>query len=361
MAVAEAVENAVAVPVDAAQGATVAAIDPGTCVSVAEVTRHRSVLAAVVELSKPRITRLVTMTAGVGFVLALVERSGGGARGWTTGELAASALGCLAGTAISSSGANALNQWWESSRDARMRRTMNRPIPAGAIAPSLGLWAGLGLSGGGVATLLAMCGPAAALVSLVTILIYVLVYTPSKVLTPWNTLIGAIPGALPPLIGWCAATVVGGGAQGGTWWAGLASAGGWSLFALMSVWQIPHFLALAWMYRDDYAAGGYRMLPSIDPTGRITAWTTLVGAMILVPVTLLPAWAIPGALGVAYGAVALASGVAFATLAGRMALARVGTEAEKRQRARTVFFASIIHLPVLLIAMTAEGLVQALV
>ncbi|HZW06670.1 MAG TPA: protoheme IX farnesyltransferase, partial [Phycisphaerales bacterium] len=227
MAVAEAVENAVAVQVEAAGAATGPAIDPGTCVSVAEVTRHRSVTAAIVELSKPRITRLVTMTAGVGFVLALVERSAAGSRGWATGELVTAAVGCLGGTAVSSSGANALNQWWESSRDARMRRTMNRPIPAGAISPSLGLWAGLGLSTAGVGVLLAMCGPAAALVSLATIAIYVLVYTPSKVLTPWNTLIGAVPGALPPLIGWCAAAAVGAG--GAPWWTGLDSAGGWSL------------------------------------------------------------------------------------------------------------------------------------
>jgi protoheme IX farnesyltransferase len=355
MAVVEALDKQV---VAAGVDAPAVAIDPGTCVSVPEVTRHRSVTAAIIELSKPRITRLVTMTAGVGFVLGLVQRSAGGAAGWTTTELVVSAAGCLAGTAVSSGGANALNQWWESSRDARMRRTMNRPIPAGVISPLLGLWSGLAMSIVGVGVLAAACGPAAALVSLATILIYVLVYTPSKVMTPWNTAVGAVPGALPPLIGWCAAAVV--GSNSGAWWSGLTGFGGWSLFALMSVWQIPHFLALAWMYRDDYAAGGYRMLPSVDPTGRITAWTTLVGAVVLVPVTLGPVWAIPGALGYAYGAVAVLSGAAFTVLAARMAFTRGGSEAEQRARARKVFLASIIHLPLLLVAMTGEGLVRAL-
>ncbi len=339
------------------------AVEPGTCVSIPQPLRHRTLRAAVLELSKPRITRLVTMTAGVGFVLGLVQRAveAGGVRaaGWTTGELAVSAAGCLAGTAVSSSGANALNQWWESSRDARMQRTKDRPIPAGVISPSIGLWAGLTMSVAGVGLLLVACGPAAALVSLATILIYVLIYTPSKVLTPWNTAVGAVPGALPPLIGWCAAVVV--GSQGGAWWAGLAGFGGWSLFALMCVWQIPHFLALAWMYRDDYAAGGYRMLPSVDPSGRITAWTTLVGAVVLVPATLGPLFAIPGTLGWAYGAVALVSGAAFVALAAKMAFVRGGTEAEQRKRARSVFLASIIHLPLLLVAMTAEALVRAVI
>lgn len=358
MGVVEAVDK----PIGLTKGVVVVeapAIDPGTCVSVADPAKHTSVAAAVVELSKPRITRLVTMTAGVGFVLALVQRLAIEGRAWTTTELVVGAVGCLAGTAVSSSGANALNQWWERARDARMKRTMNRPIPAGAISPSLGLWAGLVMSMVGVGVLCVACGPAAALVSLATILIYVLVYTPSKVMTPWNTAIGAVPGALPPLIGWCAAVAI--GSKGGAWWAGLEGFGGWSLFALMAVWQVPHFLALAWMYRDDYAAGGYKMLPSVDPTGRITAWTTFVGSIVLVPVTLAPVWAIPGALGWAYGAVAVVSGAAFVVMATRMAFTRGGTADEQRSRARAVFLASIVHLPVLLIAMTVEGLVRAVV
>jgi protoheme IX farnesyltransferase len=316
------------------------------------------------ELSKPRITRLVTMTAGVGFVLGLVERAAaargaGLIRPWSVTELAVGAVGCVAGTAVSSAGANALNQWWERSRDGRMQRTMNRPIPAGAVPASVGLWAGLAMSTVGVGVLLAACGPAAALVSLATILIYVLIYTPSKVLTPWNTVIGAVPGALPPLIGWCAAAAVGG--HTGAWWSSLGVWGGWSLFVLMAVWQIPHFLALAWMYRDDYAAGGYRMLPSVDPTGRITAWITLIGSVVLVPATLAPVFGVPGVLGVAYGGVAIVSGAAFIAMAARMAFKKGGTAAEQRARERSVFLASIAHLPLLLIAMTAEALVRAVV
>ncbi|MFT3684892.1 MAG: heme o synthase [Phycisphaerales bacterium] len=341
-------------------------VDAGTCVSVADPTQHRSLFAAILELSKPRITRLVTMTAGVGFVLSLVERAAaaktvGVARPWTVTELAVGALGCIAGTAISSGGANALNQWWERQRDARMRRTMNRPIPAGAVPACVGLWAGMAMSIVGVGILLAACGPAAALVSLATILIYVLIYTPSKVLTPWNTLIGAIPGALPPLIGWCAAAAI--GASTRPWWGSLADLGGWSLFALMTVWQIPHFLALAWMYRDDYAAGGYRMLPSIDPTGRLTAWVSLVGAIVLVPATVAPVFGVPGVLGAPYAAVATVSGAAFVYATIRMARRQSenASEADRRAAARTVFLASIAHLPLLLIAMTAEALVRAVI
>jgi protoheme IX farnesyltransferase len=129
----------------------------------------------------------------------------------------------------------------------------------------------------------------------------------------------------------------------------------------MAVWQIPHFLALAWMYREDYAAGGYRMLPSVDPTGRITAWMTFIGSIVLVPVTLGPVWAIPGALGLAYGGVAIVGGMAFVAMAARMAFTRGGTQAEQRARARSVFLASIMHLPLLLTAMTIEALVRAII
>lgn len=356
MAVVQGAEQGAAVRSEAAAVAAGPAVDAGTCVSVSDPTRHRSLLAAVCELSKPRITRLVTMTAGVGFVLGLVERASVSGRSWTAGELAVGAAGCVAGTAVSSGGANALNQWWERQRDARMRRTMHRPIPTGAVPASVGLWAGLAMSVVGMGVLAALSGPAAALVSLATILVYVLVYTPSKVVTPWNTLIGAVPGALPPVIGWCAAAAVG---AGGVRWASLGQAGGWSLFVLMVVWQIPHFLALAWMYRDDYAAGGYRMLPAVDPSGRVTAWVTLAGSIVLVPATLAPVWGVPGVLGVAYGGLAVVSGSAFVALCARLVISSGGVEVERRALARRVFLASIVHLPLLLVAMTVEALVRA--
>jgi heme o synthase len=309
---------------------------------------------SMMELTKPRITRLVTMTAAVGYALALPSRS------WTTAELALSAATCILGTALSSSGANALNQWIERHRDARMPRTAHRPLPAGNLLPFEALAVGITTSILGVATLAIFNGLAAALVSLVTILIYVLVYTPTKPLTPLNTLIGAIPGALPPLIGWAAAMSLGTSAAvlapttleappvAQAWYSSLLMQGGWSLFALMFVWQLPHFLAIAWMYRHDYQAGGFKMLPLYDQTGKLTALTIFVTSLLLLPATLWPAWALPNVLSKGYAAVALVTGIIYIGLC--FHLARSMTT----PRARLVFFASIIHLPILLLAMVAE-------
>jgi heme o synthase len=303
-----------------------------------------SLFALLVELSKPRITRLVTMTAGVGFVLAVVGH------GIDLLAMAICAIGCLAGTALSSAGANALNQWMEKSRDGLMPRTRLRPLPTGRMTPRAALIAGLVFSLLGVVMLAVLCGPAAALVSLTTILVYVLLYTPTKPITPMNTLIGAIPGALPPLIGWCAAASLVGGAG---WYASLLDPAGWTLFALMFVWQLPHFLAIAWMYKDDYAAGGHRMLSWYDPTGRYTGLVIVGTAITLIPATLLPVYAMPGVLGWPYAIIAAVSGGVYVALCLRL------LGGMQRPRARAVFFASIIHLPVLLLAMTAEAGVRA--
>lgn len=304
-----------------------------------------TLFALLVELSKPRITRLVTMTAGVGYVLAIVGSS------VAPLALAISAIGCLAGTALSSAGANALNQWMEISRDGLMPRTRLRPLPTGRMTPRAALIAGLVFSVLGVAMLAALCGLAAALVSLTTILVYVLLYTPTKPITPINTLIGAVPGALPPLIGWCAAATLAGATP---WYASLLDPAGWTLFALMFVWQLPHFLAIAWMYKDDYAAGGHRMLSWYDPTGRYTGWVIVGTAMILLPATLLPAKAMPGVLGTPYVVIAAATGLVYLAFCLRL------LRGMHRPQARVVFFASIIHLPVLLLAMTAEALARAI-
>ncbi|MGH7130400.1 MAG: heme o synthase [Phycisphaerales bacterium] len=307
---------------------------------------------AIVELGKPGITRLVTITALVGFVLAAVARplAAWQQGGW--GAITLTLAACVVGTVLSSGGANAINQWMERHRDALMKRTARRPLPQGRLTAGSALWAGLAMSIGGIVILAAFCGPAAAAVSLATILVYVLLYTPAKVLTPLNTILGAVPGALPPLIGWCAAQfpVLG--------WAhsfdALTQPGGWSLFALMFVWQIPHFLSLAWMYREDYAAGGYRMLPVVDADGSLTARTMLGWAIMLIPATLLPVLLLRGGahIGWPYAAVAVLSGLAF--------IAVVVPFARSRQplAARRVFLASIMHLPLLMVALVIEALTR---
>jgi protoheme IX farnesyltransferase len=304
-------------------------------------SQHR----AFAELAKPRITLLVTMTAGMGLMLSLAGQT------FSMWPMVVMVLGCLAGTALSSSGANALNQWWEVSRDAAMQRTAKRPLPSGTLARGHALAFGMLASAAGVGVLWALCGAAAAAVSLGTILSYVLVYTPSKTRTIWNTLIGAVPGALPPVIGWCAGRMLI-EAAGTPWYSSLLEAGGWSLFALMAVWQIPHFLAIAWIYREDYARGGFRMLPIVDSTGRWTAVASLIGATLLIPVTLWPAIVMPGVLGSGYATVALVSGVLFLALCIRQARERTSAAC------RSVFLASIAHLPILLAAMVVEATVR---
>ncbi len=305
-------------------------------------------LAAVLELSKPRITRLVTLTAAVGFILAIAgQRSDLASMAiWLT------ALGCIVGTALSASGANSLNQWWEHRRDALMPRTSARPIPTGRLRADHALYAGVLFSIAGVTMLAWLCGPAAASVSLVTILVYVLMYTPMKPVTPLSTLVGAVPGALPPLIGWCAGRTL---ETEFASFASLAEWGGWSLFGLMFVWQIPHFLAIAWMYRDDYAQGGFKMLPIFDRTGHLTSFMVAAWAVLLVPATVAPAFAMPDRLGLVYVAAASFTSMIFLAATVQLMLERT------RVRARAVFIGSIIHLPLLLLFMVGEVIVRALI
>lgn len=287
---------------------------------------------AIIETTKPGITRMVTITAIVGFIAGAIDRS------WTTSALIGVLAWCIIGTVLSSSGANALNMWWERARDARMARTAGRPLPRGAVEPSLVLFWGIALSVLGVAVLALGSGLAAASVSLACILSYVLVYTPLKPVTSFSTLVGAVPGALPPLIGWAAAI--------GSWQS-LTTGGGWSLFGLMFVWQLPHFLAIAWMYREDYRLGGYPVLPVLDPTGVATSGAMLCTAFIQIPATLLPLITLDR-LGLAYLLVALLTGSGYLWLSFRLARERT------RKAARNVFLASIAHLPLLLIAMVLD-------
>lgn len=303
------------------------------------VLERPGLVASLVEACKPGIVRLVTITSMVGFAMAAVGRTW---ELWTLGRLA---LVAMVGTGLSAAGANAINQWMERDRDELMTRTSRRPLPQKRVTPAGVLWFGVLLSVLGVATLWLGASVVPAIISAACVIVYVFAYTPMKTWTTTATFVGAIPGALPPLIGWCAASPL----------VGLDSlriGGGWSLFVLMFVWQIPHFLAIAWMYKDDYVKGGFCVLPAtlggeLKTSRAIGMWTAL-----LLPATLMPAMAMPGRLGLVYVAVALITGLGF----GWMVIKLLRTQ--DRVAARRVFFASIMHLPLLMIVMVAEAIVR---
>ena len=309
-----------------------------------------SMASALIEATKPGITRLVTTTAMVGLAMSVAVRP------WTLSQLLIAASGVLVGTALSASGANAINQSMEHRRDALMHRTMRRPIPSGRTTPAQVLIAGVILSTIGVALLWFVCGIVPAAVSLACVLSYVLIYTPLKPITTLATFVGTIPGALPPLIGYSAAASVSAASsvEGLSPWHSLLEPLGISLVVLMCVWQVPHFLAIAWMYKDDYIRGGYRVLPAIDQSGSWTAATIALWSVALLPATLLPAAVAPQLLGLPYITLATLSGLIFIALAAKLLASR------DRAAARRVFFASIIHLPVVLVAMVCEAILRAI-
>jgi len=292
------------------------------------------------ELTKPGITRMVLITTAVGFALAALQRA------WALPDLLVTLAACLVGTAFSSAGANALNMWLERERDARMSRTAGRPVPSGRLSPNAALAAGVVCAVIGPSLLCAWASPAAAVVAFTTIVLYVGVYTPLKPVTTHSTVIGAVPGALPPLIGYAAAFPMSGS------FASLQEAGGWSLVALLAVWQIPHFLAIAWMHKEDYAAGGHRVLAAEDATGARTSRATLLWLGALFPVSIAPVLAMPELLGWPYAVIAVALNVAWVATA----LGFVRDPA--RPQAVRVFLASIAYLPLVLLAMVAEAVLR---
>lgn len=227
----------------------------------------RARLADYLELTKPRIATMALVTVAAGYLLAANAET----FRWDH------FLHTLFGAGLVAAGGSALNHWLERSADSRMFRTANRPLPAGRMSAAEVVAFGLTLAIAGVVyLLLALPTPAAAIAAGLTAILYVAVYTPLKRITSWNTVVGAIPGALPPIIGWCAA-------RGGL------TADGCSLFAILFVWQLPHFYSIAWMHREDYARGGMVMLPVIDKTeGRLTGWATMLTCTLLVLVTALP-------------------------------------------------------------------------
>ncbi len=284
--------------------------------------RIRELVDCYAQLSKSRLTMMVVLTAVVGFVM-----------GSTTGVSWWTLVLTAVGTALAASCANALNQWLEIDRDARMPRTRGRPLPAGRIGQLHALAFATACGVVGLATLTLGVNLLAASLAALNIILYVAVYTPLKVRTSLNTLVGAVVGAIPPMLGWAAAT-------------GSIDAGAWVLGAVLFVWQMPHFLALAWMYREDYEKGGYRMLPSRDPNGRLTGRVVLLYALALIPVTLMATHV--GMTGWVYYAAAAALGLWLVGLAVRMLRRR--TDA----RARKLFLASVIYLPLLMVVMMID-------
>lgn len=279
---------------------------------------------AYAQLSKARLSSLVVLTTAAGFVLATPAGAG---IDWS------SLVWTIAGTSLVAAAANALNELLEIKRDALMVRTRSRPLVAAALSPAQALRFGLLAGALGVAILAALVNAGAALLALATLLIYIGLYTPLKPRSTLNTLVGAIVGAIPPLIGWMAA-------------AGRLDSQAWVLAALLFLWQIPHFLSLAWLYRDDYARGGFAMLPVFDRDGGLTGRVVLLTCLALLPLSL--AAVLFGLSGRTYAAGAVILGAALSVLGA--AFLRRPTAAT----ARRVFLASILYLPILLCLMVLD-------
>ena len=278
-------------------------------------SRH-GFIADLAELVKARLTLLVLLTTAVGFYLG------------SESPINYIALFYVVfGTAAAAAGAAALNQWWERRADALMRRTKARPIPAGRMPPLQALALGIVLSLFGVGYLAIVCNMLSAALTAITVAIYIFAYTPLKRASTANTAVGAVPGAIPPMIGWTAAR-------------GNIGAGAWALFAIVFLWQLPHFFAIAWMYREDYSRAGFRMISSDDRSGERSASQSVFFCIVLLVIAGLPAF-----LGIAnfvYLAIELLLGGLFIVVAMRFLRMRTTSAA------RLLFLASIIYLPLLL-------------
>ena len=277
-----------------------------------------------IDLTKPRITWLILMSTGVGYFYGLR-----GAASWTGFFHQISWLSLLhtiVGTALIASGTAALNQWYEREADRKMRRTAARPLPAGRITPASALAFGLALSVAGFLELWLGVNLLAGLIGAFTLASYLFLYTPLKQRTWWSTTIGAIPGAMPPVIGFAAA-------------AGALTRESWVLFAILFLWQFPHFYSIAWMYKEDYARAGIRMLPVVEPDCRSTARQIVLYGIALIPVSLIPG--ILGMTGRVYVIGALLLGLWFLYSGVRVAVER------NLVRARNVLITSVFYLPLI--------------
>lgn len=276
-------------------------------------------------LTKPEVNFLILITTFAGFYLAS-DRGSGGFR-------IAVVIHTLLGTLLVASGTGTLNQFMERSFDAQMRRTSRRPLASGRLEPSHALWFGISLSLAGAAYLAVAVNTLASFLALATLLTYLLLYTPLKRRTPLCILIGAFPGAAPPLIGWAAAR-------------GRLDPEAWLLYAIVFLWQFPHFLAIAWMYRNDYARAGYMVLPSNEWRDRFVIWQVLSASLALIPLTLLPAFT--GEPALVYSAGASLLGSFFFYYSARFAFHRSNVAA------RQLLAASIAYLPAVFILVMLE-------
>ena len=274
------------------------------------------------ELTKPRITALILICTAVGYLF-----------GPSNSLHLATLIHVLLGTALMASGTAALNQWYEADSDAKMRRTRKRPIAAGRMKRSYGFAFGMLMSIAGFADLWFGANPLAAQLGLFTLASYILLYTPLKFRSAMCTTVGALPGAMPPLIGYAAAS-------------GVLDVKALALFLILFVWQFPHFYAIALMYREDYARGGIRMLPVIEPDGESTARRIVFCSVLLIPISLVPQMV--GMTGSIYTVAAVVAG---------LGLLRIGVRLRSDQsvaRARQVLLASVVYLPAVLAAMVLD-------
>jgi len=297
-------------------------MDSASSIAVADVRRPDATFADYFALTKPRLNFLVVATSAAGYYL------GGSGRP----DLVAMTQ-AVGGTALVAAGAAALNQFYERDTDALMRRTRLRPLPDSRMSPGDARAFGYALSIAGLVLLGVRANLLSAGLALATLVIYLAIYTPSKRLTPLSTLIGAVPGALPALIGWTASH-------------GSIALGGATLFGIVFLWQIPHFMAIMWMCREDYANAGFPMLAVIDPNGRRAGRHAVVYAAALVPVSLLPA--VAGIAGAVYFASALVLSIALLVLAARFSATR------SNSAARALFLGSITYLPLVWIVMIGD-------
>lgn len=270
---------------------------------------------AYVDLTKPRITFLIVLTAAAGFCL--------GAKGSLDYLRFTHAM---LGIALLSSGIATLNQYMERELDGLMRRTLSRPLPSGKLAPLEALVFGAGLTLIAEVYLALLVNPLTAMFGLTVIAGYLFMYTPLKTKTTLSTVVGAFPGAMPPLMGWTAAS-------------NEVTMGAWVLFAILFLWQFPHFLAIAWMYREDYGRAGIRMLPVVEPEGRVTGQQIVAYTVMLLPVSLLPTLIGISGRVYFYGAIVLGSLFLLSSISAALS--------KSRQQARRLLLASVLYLPLL--------------
>ena len=276
------------------------------------------------EIAKPRISMMVLLTVSCGFVL-----------GMETSSVSATLAHACLGIAVVAIGSSAINQWIERETDGRMRRTMNRPLPAGRLAPTEVLLFGFMSAGLGCTYLVATVNTQTAMWTGLTFVLYAGVYTPLKRVTSLCTAVGAVPGALPPVLGWLAA-------------GGELDTSAFALFSLLFLWQFPHFFAIAWLHREDYCQAGLRMLPAGKSLPHVTGLLAVIYALGLIPVSLLPMQC--GLAGSTYGIVALVLGIAY------LIASLMFAWNETRTSARRLLWTSLVYLPVLLFTLAWDHL-----